>query len=101
MNFLYLLLKRLGPFLDWYDMLDYSHVIYLEVVIHPCEYISVLLEEENEILPLLRCAECTEIHKLQILIHSQINLFVQQCRVVGFSIDGSWKVVFQVIQLLK
>lgn len=91
MNFPQLLLKRIGPFLDRYDVLDYSGVICLKIIVHPREYFTILFEKVNKVLSILWHSTCTEIHKLWVLFHSR---FIYSCGNVELwvlAFIGPWK----------
>lgn len=65
-----LLLIWLDPFLDRDDMLDDPCVIFFQIIIHPCEHISILFEQEDEGLSFLLCTTCTKVDKFRILFCS-------------------------------
>ena len=98
MYFSQLLLKWLNPFFDQNHMLDYSCVVCFQIIVCPCKHIFLLFEKVEKCLPLLQCATRTEIRKLQILFHSQVDMFMRHGGTMGFYVPWPLKVVLQVIE---
>lgn len=70
-------LQCLGSSFTWNLALDYSCVVCTQVVICPHRHILVLFDQVLKSLSLLRCAICIETNYLQIMIDSQVALFIR------------------------
>ena len=101
MYFPHLLLKRIGPFLDWNDKLDYSRVVCFQIIICPCEHIPILFKQADKGLLLLLCATHTEIDELQIFFSSHVNEFVHHGKAMSFVVPWCLETFLQVIELFQ
>lgn len=92
-----LFLIWLDSFLDWDDMLDDPCVISFQVIIHPCEHISVLFEQADEGMSFFLCTRCAKINKLWILFCSQVYQFVPHGGNMGLAVSWPLESLLQVI----